>query len=603
MANVQLGSKALGSIVKLKENGIPVTFYVACHNYESGLNGVGRTLVVRKEGCAARKWHSSLVNAYATSDIDNWLNDQYKNSLDAGTRITMGTTKFYYTPSGNDRTVTILQRSVFLLSAYEIGLAPSTANKEGTKLPIADILRKGESTGVISIHWTRTPSFYRTGYVVFPHSNGSNSSQGPCNESEWESHPAFTLPATLLVTDDGTVFTNAAPTTPASLALPEHINGGTAIGLSWGASTDPDGNLEGYAVERSVDGGDSWSQVYQGSATQTTNTVPFGTETVMYRVRAYDSAGEYSPWRTSEQREVTNNTAPSAPPGITVPLRVPGGGEVTVTWSASFDSEDNLSGYILERQVDGGEWTEIYRGTALSHTDTITKGWESVGYRVRAFDSHGAESGCTATPVRTVDNNTPPAITCELAAGSSLGVKHEGVSFEYSVEDADGDPVHITETVDDGTLRQFDAQPGETYCFQLEGEAFQRVLNGGHTVAVVAGDGKVEAVHALTFEKSVTACSITMLKAMEADAEITVMVMAVSGSIPVDADFEVMVSNNANDSEPVWEDATAAVVDGTNYIFQNHEAESGFAFNFRVSAERGPSGVGGHISSIQGGFQ
>lgn len=68
MANVQLGSKALGSIVKLKENGIPVTFYVACHNYESGLNGVGRTLVVRKEGCAARKWHSSLVNCRKIKD-------------------------------------------------------------------------------------------------------------------------------------------------------------------------------------------------------------------------------------------------------------------------------------------------------------------------------------------------------------------------------------------------------------------------------------------------------------------------------------------------------------------------------------------------------
>lgn len=38
-----------GDIVKLKENGTLVDFYVAKHDYESGLNGAGRTLVVRKD--------------------------------------------------------------------------------------------------------------------------------------------------------------------------------------------------------------------------------------------------------------------------------------------------------------------------------------------------------------------------------------------------------------------------------------------------------------------------------------------------------------------------------------------------------------------------
>lgn len=43
-----LGSKAVMSTVKLKENGTLVEFYVAKHDYESGLNGSGRTLIVRK---------------------------------------------------------------------------------------------------------------------------------------------------------------------------------------------------------------------------------------------------------------------------------------------------------------------------------------------------------------------------------------------------------------------------------------------------------------------------------------------------------------------------------------------------------------------------
>ena len=63
------------------------------------------------------------------------------------------------------------------------------------------------------------------------------------------------------------------------------------------------------------------------------------------------------------------------------------------------------------------------------------------------------------------------------------------------------------------------------------------------------------------------------------------------------------VTNNALDEAPVWEDCTAAVRAGTNYIFENKTAENGFAFDFRLRVERGESGIGGYITSVQGGFQ
>ena len=66
MATTTLGNKSVGSIVKLKENGVLVDFYVAKHDYENGLNGSGRTLVVRKDCYDTRQWHTSNVNAYAT---------------------------------------------------------------------------------------------------------------------------------------------------------------------------------------------------------------------------------------------------------------------------------------------------------------------------------------------------------------------------------------------------------------------------------------------------------------------------------------------------------------------------------------------------------
>ena len=90
---------------------------------------------------------------------------------------------------------------------------------------------------------------------------------------------------------------------------------------------------------------------------------------------------------------------------------------------------------------------------------------------------------------------------------------------------------------------------------------------------------------------------------MEADAKITLCAITVSGLIPADAVFKVEVTNNGKDSSPVWEDATTEARNGRNHLFTNQTAANGFAFNFRVTAERGASGESGYIASIQGGFQ
>ena len=456
----------------------------------------------------------------------------------------------------------------------------------------------GSATG----WWLRSPGTSSTYYVWNVLSGGG------C--SGWDAsdscgvRPALVLPSTLLVSDDGSITTNTAPTTPPSITIPDSISGGSTITVSWGASTDAEGNLEGYIVERSVEGGSQWSQIYQGSALSTTNSVPFGTPSVMYRVKAYDSEGLESGWRTSNQVTVINNTAPGAPPSITVPLTVIGGESLTITWTASTDTDNNLEGYILQRKVAAGEWTQVFQGNALSFQDTITKGWTSVQYRVAAYDTYDAQSAWTTSETRTVDNNTAPVITCDTPSGSDLGTKSSGFSISYQVDDADGDAVTVTEKMDNTTKRTFEATLEATNQFQVTGTYFQQLLNGQHTMKMVAQDaGGKSSEYSLTFTKSVTACSITMTEPMEADAQITIMAMSVTGDIPADANFQVLVTNNAKDTEPTWEDATSEVKNGANYLFENQTATNGFAFNFKVIASRGSSGIGGYISSIQGGFQ
>ena len=85
-----------------------------------------------------------------------------------------------------------------------------------------------------------------------------------------------------------------------------------------------------------------------------------------------------------------------------------GGESLSISWGASTDEDGNLSGYILERQVNGGAWAQVYKGINRSYTDAITFGWTSIAYRVKAYDSAGAESAYQTSATRTVVNNHAP---------------------------------------------------------------------------------------------------------------------------------------------------------------------------------------------------
>ena len=406
MATTTLGNKSVGSIVKLKENGMLVDFYVAKHDYENGLNGSGRTLVVRKDCYDTRQWHTSNVNAYATSAIDTWLNSTYKNLLDADIRGVIGTTKIKYTPGNGNTTVGTLERAIFLLSVTELGRSASYANTEGTALSIASSLQIAYLNGSAVVQWTRSPLTSDTSRAYYLSTGGDVDYYG-CYYTIG-SRPAFTLPSTLSVSDDGSVSVNTAP---------------------------------------------------------------------------------------------------------------------------------KISG--------------------------------------------------------------------SYATGTNLGTKTAGFNLTYTVADADGDTVTVKEYLDNVLQRTYTATLGATNTFQCVTAAnFQTVLNGAHTLKVVANDGKADsAAYTITFTKKVTKATITLASALPADDIIQVMVMTLTSSIPADANLKVLVTNNANDSSPVWEDATADIKSGVNHVFTNKTAANGFAFNFKLSVERGASDTGGYISNIGGAFE
>lgn len=263
------------TIVRLNENGSPVQFYVAAQNYESSLNGAGRTLVVRKDTYDNRVWDNGNVNAYASSDLDSWFNSTYKNMLDADIRSLIGTTKIRYTPGNGNWTVGTLERAIFALSITELGKDGTYANTEGSALPIASTLQIAYRNGSATTQWTRSPDTYRTDSALFLLSNGNINDNG-CNSSHG-SRPAFTLPSSLYVWGDGTVSQYAGPA-PSSITTPSLAMQGQSINVSWSAV----GSADSYILQRKADSGE-WTQVYAGTATSYTDTAG-SWSTVQYQV-------------------------------------------------------------------------------------------------------------------------------------------------------------------------------------------------------------------------------------------------------------------------------------------------------------------------------
>ena len=425
MANVKLGTKAVGSVLKLNLNGSPKNFIVVHQGKPSSLydDSCDGTWVLMQDIHSTRQWDGSN-NDYKNSDIHSWLNGTFLNLFDANIREAIKQVKIpYHNGTGSGGSVASgangLSCKIFLLSGYELGWTKSDNSyfpQDGAKLDYftagagsaANKKRIAKYNGSAAYWWTRSPYTDDSSYVWGVNSDG-NYDFWYCNDT-FGVRPAFVLPSTLSVSDDGTVSTNAAP--------------------------------------------------------------------------------------------------------------------------------------------------------------TVT-----------------SESG---------------------ASGVNLGEKNAAFSFSYTPSDEDGDSLTVTEKLDGVTTKTRNSvTSGTALTFEAASTAaeFQKILNGQHTITIEVNDGTETAAFTATFTKAVHAATITLETPMAVEGDITVARLAVTGNIPADAEYSVKVTNNGNDTEPVWQDCTAEVKSGANIVFENHENTNGAAFNFKIEAERGSSDAAGYITGVSGAFQ
>ena len=224
---MQIKDLAIGDgYVYLMEGNSKVKFYVLAHNYESGLNGKGRTFFCRESPASSGKWgtytsHGNTTNSVRWTDgaCYSYLNGTYYDKFNSETKKFIGKTKCYcyvggYTDRGH---VSSISCSILALSATECYGGHSDASE------ILSSKAKSRLSSIISDFgsyvWSRTVSpkataednneYMQAGIaisasgLVDDYSNISNTSYGYL--------PCFTLPETLYINKDGFPTVNQPP--------------------------------------------------------------------------------------------------------------------------------------------------------------------------------------------------------------------------------------------------------------------------------------------------------------------------------------------------------------------------------------------------------
>ena len=230
MANVKLGTKAVGSIVKIKVNGAAKDFIIVHQGlpssaYDDSCTG---TWLLMKDSYNYMKWNATDENNYASSDINSWLNGTFYNLIDADIRAVIKQVKIPY-HGGSYYNGTLhtgangLNTKLFLLSGIEVGWTNRTDEyfpEDGAKLSyfLAGTGTNENKKRVAYRNGSAQDWYLRSPRIINTSSNGvwkvaDNGSYDYDNcVNSCDIRPAFILPSTLVVSDDGTVSVNTAPT-------------------------------------------------------------------------------------------------------------------------------------------------------------------------------------------------------------------------------------------------------------------------------------------------------------------------------------------------------------------------------------------------------
>lgn len=207
MANAQLGSKAVGSIVKLRVGGVAKEFIVVHQGKPSGMYDAScdGTWLLMKDIYENHVWQSENINKYESSDIHAYLNNTFLNLFDSSIKDAIKQVKIPYRMNGgsggtDQSGANGLPAKIFLLSGYEVGWTTSDYFEAGTG-SAADSKRIANLNGSPAYWWLRSPDTSNRNDAWYVFSNGSTWHVSV----PYGIRPALVLPSNVLVDDGGNV--------------------------------------------------------------------------------------------------------------------------------------------------------------------------------------------------------------------------------------------------------------------------------------------------------------------------------------------------------------------------------------------------------------
>lgn len=279
--------------------------------------------------------------------------------------------------------------------------------------------------------------------------------------------------------------TVTSPTAPTGLTYPNPITTPSAA-ISWTSATSAtDYPVSLYEVSYSTNGGSSWTVAGTTAEVSYTFSITPGTTSIMFRVRAQDSNGQWGVYMTGTASQVL------LAPTLTVPQIVMQGQQATISWSAI----EGADSYTLQRKSSAdADWTQVYSGANLSYSETVGT-WTSVQYRVQAVFS-GTPGGWAESAAIPVVSSSALVIS---GTDGDLGTVVNDIP--YSISTDTGNQITATITVNSAVI--FSGNVGNSTSDVIP---VLDLVNGEGTIvieaSVTASGGHVSAVRTWTYTKT-----------------------------------------------------------------------------------------------------
>lgn len=429
ITNMQIKDLAIGDgYVYLMEGSTKVKFYVLCHNYESGLNGKGRTLFCRESPATSGTHTTSNKSTYIvdSNNEDAWYKNTYVKKFSDEVRNLIGSTKYtgayayYHAPQGLPQ----FNGSYFDQETYESSFFPiSAAEVGGSDFPDGSALSSAAISRISSIRirygsgiWTRSPSkvitytdeshyptrrYYANGKCISSASGSSLSIGEGTYGSSYGYLPCFTLSEDLYIDKDGFASANQPPEITSDVG-----ESGAALGEKSEpftlAYTVADGDGDPMRIVEKVNGVEL--SVRENVATGTELTVQCLSEKVLFQqilngentlTLEVDDGKTTTEWTATFTKNVTSAVLSLAQPltaddTITV---------AALTLEGSFPADMSLTVELTNNALDDSPvWencTDIQRGEAkafVHHSFTNKTAAKGAAFNYKVTISRG-ESG------------------------------------------------------------------------------------------------------------------------------------------------------------------------------------------------------------------